>query len=502
MDLDTAKSIFFETREKTNALGLAFYLSSLDIETGTAPRGSMPYRSKQIASLSAMNYDLTTSDEYNEAVEYLHGNSSLLDEDFAHEIEITYKEIDDMRKIPKDEYIAFSELINNAYPVYVEAKLSSDFSKFQPYLDKIFDFNRKYGKWLAKDGIEGYDVLIDSYEHGYTAKDYDVFFAAIKEKLVPLIKKITEKQANMPTTLEIKHFPAEKQREFCKYLQNVMCFDPEYTVILESEHPFTTSNGNHDVRITNHYYEDNLFSSVFSAIHEMGHGLYELQIDDKFEGTGCSGGASLALHESQSRLMENMIGRSLSFWKAHTPKLRELFPEELGNATPEEIYKTINSVKCSLIRTEADEVTYPIHVLIRYEIEKDVMAGKLNAKDIPEAWNKKYKEYLGVDVPCDKEGCLQDVHWANGMLGYFPTYALGSAYAAQIYQAMSKDIDMDKAIGSETISEIASWLKDKLHKYGASKYPKELILLATGEEFTPDYYVKYLTEKYSAIYGI
>ncbi len=502
MNLESAKNTFYEIREKTNALNLAFYLSSLDIETGTAPRGSMPYRSKQIASLSAMQYDLTTSEEYNNAVEFLHANPALLDEDFAHEIEITYKEIDDMRKIPKDEYIAFSELINNAYPVYVDAKLSDDFSKFEPYLDKIFDFNRKYVNWLAKDGLEGYDVLIDSYEHGYTAKDYDLFFNTVKEKLVPLIKEITEKQASMPTTLEMKYFPAEKQREFCKYLQNVMCFDPEYTVILESEHPFTASNGNHDVRITNHYYEDNLFSSIFSAIHEMGHGLYELQIDDKFEGTGCSGGASLALHESQSRLMENMIGRSLPFWKAHTPKLKELFPNELGDATPEDIYKAVNTVKCSLIRTEADEVTYPIHVLIRYEIEKDIMSGKLNAKDVPDAWNKKYKEYLGVDVPSDKEGCLQDVHWANGMLGYFPTYALGSAYAAQIYHAMSKDIDMEKAISSDTISEIAAWLKEKLHRFGASKYPKELILLATGEEFSPDYYVNYLTEKYTEIYNL
>lgn len=502
MNLESAKNTFFEIREKTNALNLAFYLSSLDIETGTAPKGSIPYRSKQISTLSAMHYDLTTSDEYNSAVEFLHENSALLDGDLAHEIETTYKDIDDMKRIPKEEYIAFSELINNAYPHYVDAKLTSDFSKFKPYLEKIFEYNRKCGKWLAKDGIEGYDVLIDSFEHGYTAKDYDIFFSTIKEKLVPLIKKITEKQSFVPETLEIKCFSAEKQKEFCKYLQKVMCFDPEYTVILESEHPFTTSNGNHDVRITNHYYEDNLFSSIFSAIHEMGHGLYELQVDDKFEGTGCSGGASLALHESQSRLMENMIGRSLPFWKAHTAKLRELFPEELGNATPEDIYRAVNTVKHSLIRTEADEVTYPIHVLIRYEIEKDVMAGKIEAADIPCEWNKKYKEYLGIDVPSDKEGCLQDVHWANGMLGYFPTYALGSAYAAQIYNAMSKDIDMEKAISSETISEIAEWLKEKLHKYGASKYPKELILLATGEEFTPDHYVNYLTEKYSAIYGI
>ncbi len=502
MNTNDAKKIYIETREKMNAISLAFYLNSLDVETEVCPRDALEYRSRQLSCLQGMMYDMSTSKEFVEAIRLLCENASELDSDLAREVKDKLEGIEKLEKIPKDEYLEFGAMLNQVYPVYVEAKTTSNFSLFEPYLDKIFKYNRKYVNWVGTEDKKGYDVLLDEYEKGYTAADYDIFFEKLKEKIIPLVQKIADKKLEYNDSFLKNRFSKEGQMKFCRYLRDVMCFDENRTAILESEHPFTTGNGNHDVRITVHYYEDNPASSVFSAIHEMGHGLYELQVDDKFEGTGASGGASLAIHESQSRFMENMIGRSEAFWQTHFPKLKEIFKEELSDITAEDFYRHVNTVERTLIRTEADELTYSLHVLIRYEIEKAVIAGEVEAKDIPMLWNKKYKEYLGVDVPSDKDGCLQDMHWSGGSLGYFPTYSLGSAYAAQIYHAMQKDIDIEAQIRTGKITEIARWLREKLHKYGASKYPKELILLATGEPFNPEYYVEYLTRKYSALYGV
>lgn len=500
MTYEEAKQQYLDRREKSNAIGLGFYLNSLDVETGVAPSESFAYRSKQLEVLSGMIYDMTTSPEAMESIRVLAENETD-DQALLHEVRLAAEQAEKLAKIPKEEYLAFNALLNEVYPVYVTAKQTSDFALFEPYLQRIFDYNRKYVNWVGGEK-QGYDVLLDEFERDYGQKEYDEFFALLKEAIVPLVKEISGKKLQFNDSFLQYEYDVERQKEFCEYLREVCCFDRERTVMLESEHPFTTNNGSHDVRITNHFYTDNLSSSIFSAIHEMGHGLYELQVADEFEGTGSGGGASLAMHESQSRLMENMIGRSLPFWNAHFPKLKSIFPKELEGVTAEDFYKYVNRVEESLVRTEADELTYSIHVLIRYEIERAVMEGKVEAKDIPALWNRKYKEYLNVDVPCDKEGCLQDSHWSGGSLGYFPTYSLGSAYAAQIYRAMERDLNMDAVLGGKNLRPLADWLKEHLHRYGASKFPKELIRIATGEEFSPRYYVEYLTEKYRTLYGI
>ena len=502
MNTKEAEKIYLETREKINAFSLCFYLNSLDVETEAAPPASLQYRSRQLSVIQSQIYDMSTSEEFMNAVKVLNEHREELDPDLAHEISVRNEETEKLAKVPTEEFIEYSAMLNSVYPIYVEAKTKSDYSLFMPYLQKIFDYNRKYVAWVGTENKSGYDVLLDEYEHGYSVAEYDKFFSLLKERIVPLVKEISKRKLEYNRSFIGKTYSREGQERFTEYLRDVMCFDRSRTAILESEHPFTINNGNHDVRITNHYYEDNLASSIFSAIHEMGHGLYELQIDDKYEGTGSSGGASLAIHESQSRFMENMIARSYVFWETHFPKLAEIFPEELKGITALDFYRHVNEVECSLIRTEADELTYSLHVLIRYEIEKAVMKGELDADGIPEAWNKKYKEYLGVDVPCDREGCLQDMHWSGGSLGYFPTYSLGSAYAAEIYHRMEKDLDIEAEISTGSISGIAAWLRENLHKYGSSKFPKELIFIATGEEFDAKYYVDYLVEKYTKLYGI
>lgn len=490
-----AEEYYLATREKVNAFGLCWFLSSLDSETGTLPKAALDFRGRQLSVLSGMQYDMTTADAYREAVMTLAEAADTLPQALAHEIRKTAEAIEDLRRVPKEDYLAFTDLQNRAYPAYLEAKQKSDFSLFLPYLDGIFRYCRKYAAWVGRDGREGYDVYLHRYEPGYTTADYDRFFDLVREKIVPLVEIVEKNKEPLPAFAKMT-YPKEGQKRFQEYLRGVMCFDPDRTVLLESEHPFTTNNGSHDVRITNHFYEDNLLSFIFSAIHEMGHGLYELQVDPALEGTGCGGGASLAVHESQSRLMENMIGRSAAFWETHFPALQAVFPKQLGDVSVTEFLRYVNRAECTPIRTEADELTYSLHVLIRYEIEKDVMAGKLEAADIPAVWNRKYRDYLGVTPKDDREGCLQDMHWAGGDVGYFPTYALGSAYAAQIYHAMARDLDIDVAIRDGSVKKVADWLRLHLHRYGASLSPKELILRATGEPFAPEYYIDYLTRKY------
>lgn len=501
MEKENALKIYNGTNEKIRGLGLSLFLNSWDTTT-EAPRASMAHRAGQIATISGMIYQFSTDPAYLEAIETLNEKRAELDAVLSHEIEVTRKQILKIKKIPAAEFVEFNRLMAEIYPVYVEAKQTNNYAMYKPLLLRVIDFKKKYLVWEKTPERKGYDILLDEFEPGYGQKEFDLFFQTLRERLVPFAKRVSRMKLSYDKSFTKKQYPLEGQRAFAKYLQGVMCFDPSRTVIKESEHPFTTNNGCTDVRITNHYHEDDLTSAIFSAIHEMGHGLYELQIDPALDDTNSGGGVSMAMHESQSRLMENMIGRSETFWKAHLPKLKELFPKQLAKTAVSDFVKHVNTVRKSLIRTEADELTYSIHVMIRYEIEKAIFSGRADLEDLPALWNKKYQRYLGVKVPDDTKGILQDVHWSQGSFGYFPTYSLGSAYAAQIYHAMSKDIDIEAALATGTIRPIADWLKEHIHKYGSTKYPKDILRLATGEDFNPNYYVDYLIGKYSKLYGI
>lgn len=497
--MENALKIYNETNRKLKALGYAGFLISWDMET-EAPLGADHL--KESAALSEMSYMLSTSEEYTAAIKTLYDNADKLTPVLSHEIKLAWENAEDLKKIPMDEYVAFGTLTDKFYNVYVDAKRTNDFAKALPYYEKIVEYRRKYVKWLEKDGKTGYDVLLDGFESGLTQKECDAFFTLLREKLVPLIHKIKDRKLPFDESFAKKIYPTAGQKEYQEYLRGVIGFDPKYTVTKESEHPFTNDCGPTDVRITNHFYEDNFISSIYSAIHEMGHGLYELQVSRELDDTMSGGGVSMAMHESQSRFLENMIGRSRAFWDTHFARLAGIFKEQLAGVTARDMWLLSNKVEPSLVRTEADELTYSLHIMVRYEMEKALMSGEIEAKDIPERWNALYKEYLGVDVPSDKEGCLQDVHWAYGEFGYFPTYALGSAYAAQIYHAMGKVLDIDAEIRTGSLSGIEAWLKEHIHKYGSSLDSRDILKLATGEDFNPTYYVDYLVGKYSGIYGI
>jgi len=499
--MEEALKVYQETNSKLKAFHFVMFLENWDTST-EAPHDAMEYRSKQLGVISEMYYHLSTSTTYENAIEALYLQRDKLDAVLSHEITESRKNLVKTKKIPVEEFVKYQELMAQAYQVYVDAKRSNNYELFKPYLLKIIDFKKKYLAWVETKEIKGYDILLDEFESGFSIQEYDLFFNTLKERLVPFAKKVSKMKLNYSKTFTKKKYPVDKQKIFASYLREVFCFDPAKTVIKESEHPFTTNNGTSDVRITTHYHESNLQSAIFSTIHEMGHGLYELQVDKALDETMSGGGASMAMHESQSRLMENMIGRSEIFWQRHYPKLQELFAKELKNTTVDDFVKYVNTVSRGFIRTEADELTYSLHIMVRYEMEKMIFNRHLDVEKLPEIWNKLYKKYLGVNVINDQEGILQDVHWSSGMFGYFPTYALGSAYSAQIYHAMSKDIDIDQSMNDDTLKSIANWLKEHVHCYGASKPPKEILKLATKEDFNPNYYVDYLIEKYTKLYQL
>lgn len=492
----------YETlRARLKAYQYAMYVISWDSET-EAPSGCFQERGKQLGVLSEESYKIATSDEYINIIDQLFEKRKKLKPVLAHEITEAKKAMRKMKKIPMEEYVKYSILLSNSQQIWAKAKNNQNFAEFAPILEQIVAFQRKYIAWQETDELKGYDILLDEYEVGFTTKEYDEFFHLLKRDLVPFVKKITSTKLNYNQEFKHYKYKKEKQVKFMDYIMKVMDYDLNRGLLKESEHPFTSGFGTSDVRITTHYYEDLLSSAIFSTIHELGHAKYEQQVDSKLDETNCSGGASMAMHESQSRFFENIVGRDYHFWETHYPKLQKLFKKELQNTSLKDWYLSINEAQNTFIRVEADELTYPIHIMIRYDIEKKLISGEIEVKDLPQIWNKAVKDYLGIDVPNDKQGVLQDVHWAMGSFGYFPTYALGSAYSAQILHAMKQDLDFNALIGKKNLKPINNWLKQRIHKFGSSKYPKDILFDATNEEFNPRYYITYLIDKYSEIYQI
>ena len=298
-----------------------------------------------------------------------------------------------------------------------------------------------------------------------------------------------------------QEYPAAQQKAFADYLMEVMGLDRSHCGLGETEHPFTLEFNNKDVRITTNYDEHNVASSMYSVLHEGGHALYELGIRDDLQYTCLAGGVSMGVHESQSRFYENLIGRSRPFVEAIYPKVQEFFPQQLGGVSADQFYRAVNKAQPSLIRTEADELTYCLHVMVRYEIEKQLIGGTLEAKDVPAVWAKLYKEYLGIEVPNDRDGCLQDSHWSGGAFGYFPSYALGSAYGAQMLRRMEQDVDVWGAAAKGDLTPITAWLREKVHQYGGLMEPADVVKNACGD-FSAEDYIQYLTRKYTGLYSL
>ncbi len=488
-----------EIESTLNAYAHAMNVLGIDAAT-VAPEASASYRGKTMGILSGVVYGLTADPKNIALAAYLLEHRDELDHETLRRVELFKKSCEQLSRIPQDEYVDYQVLINDADGIWRKAKSENDFASFAPVLEKIFAYNRKFAGYYNPD-MTPYNALLNEYEEGLTTDTLDAFFAQLREAIVPLVHAIAKKQ--QPDVSFIKrHYPVSIQREFSQYLMDSIGIDKTRCTLAETEHPFTSGVNTDDVRITTHYYENDVASSMFSVIHEGGHAIYDMGYDPRYNGTSLAGGVAMSIHESQSRFYENIIGRSQAYVNLIFPKMQEFFPEQLKDVTAEMMYRAVNKAEPSLIRIEADELTYALHIMVRYELEKKLLGGELEVKDIPQAWNAMVKEYLGIDVPDDARGCLQDTHWAGGLIGYFPSYALGSAYAAQMKAVMEKEIgSVDELVEKGEIQQVTAWLGEHVHTPGCLYTPGELFERSCGK-FDAKYYTDYLTEKFTNLYNL
>lgn len=478
------------------ASGIVYY----DSET-VAPAKSVQGRSDCLALLAEESYKLFFNEGVGALLAGLYEQREQLDYPVRRRVEKLKEEYDKNFRIPMQEYVDFQVLTSEAEVAWRTAKQTNDFALFAPYIQKILDTMIRFARYMDLDA-DPYNVWLNEHEKGLTREQCDAYFAQVKETLVPLIHRVAGQPQHDGAFLDQNEFPIEKQQALSAYLMRLMTIPGDRCVLGEVEHPFSMGLNIDDVRMTTHYHKDNLLSSMYSVIHEGGHSLYSLGADPAYRNTCLAYPDSTSVHESQSRFFENYIGRSEPFLGYLLPKLNELFPNQFAGVTPRQLYLAANRARPSLIRIEADELTYSMHIVIRYEIEKMLFDGDITVDELPETWNKLYLEYLGLEVPDDSRGVLQDTHWAGGSFGYFPSYSLGSAYAAQILDAMKRDLDVDASVSQGDLAPVVGWLAQRIHHDGGAPTAQEILRKACGAPFSSQYYLDYLAAKYSNIYGL
>ncbi|MGL4595885.1 MAG: carboxypeptidase M32 [Bacteroidia bacterium] len=471
---------------------------SWDQETYMPPKGA-DHRASQLATLAGLAHAQATDKALGELLEKLNADESL---DAVQRANVVYS-LRGYKKTQKysAEFVeSLSRAISEAFQAWQTAKKENKFAHFAPHLEKIIALRREECEFVGYKE-HPYDALLDEYEPGLTTADVEKLFDEVRAELVPFVKAIAARKQNSQEILQ-KNYAKDKQWEFGLYLLRIMGYDFEAGRQDISMHPFTINFGPNDVRVTTRVDEHDLADMVTGSVHEGGHALYEQGLPESEYGLPSGEAVSLGIHESQSRLWENNVGRSLEYWKAVLPELKKLFPEQTANTSAQTFFEAFNVVQPSLIRVNADELTYHFHIMIRFEAEKALIEGSLAVNDIPAFWNKRYNDYLGIDVPTDAEGCLQDVHWSHGSFGYFPTYSLGSFYAAQFYAAAEKAIpDLEQQIERGELLPLRAWLRENIHQYGKQYSARELCERISGQPLQFSYFMAYARKKYAHLYG-
>jgi carboxypeptidase Taq len=478
-----------------DALRAAIAMMEWDQQT-FMPEGGARARAEHLSQLGRFHHELMTSDETRETLEQAKVGAEGDDADM---LRVFSRDLDLATKLPVELVAEKSRLAAQAHEEWVKARAENDFKSFAPTLERMFEIARQEAEYLGyKDHI--YDALLDQYEEGATAAEARAMFDSIKGPQVQLVKQIAEKPV-VDDSILYGDWDKQTQREFTELLVRTIGFDLTRGRQDTAPHPFCTGWSRGDVRLTTRF-KSYLPSAIFGSLHEAGHGMYEQGTPENWDLTPLAGGVSLGVHESQSRTWENIVGRSLAFWERFLPDLQARFPA-LGSLTPREFYRLINKVKPSLIRVEADELTYNLHVLIRFELECDLLTGALKVIDLPEAWNEKYREYLGIVPKSDSEGCLQDVHWSQGSIGYFPTYTMGNLLSYQIWGVLEADLgDVDSLMRDGDFSPIKDWLIEKVYRKARSVPPRKLIEQVTGSPMNPSRYLQGLSKKYTDLYQL
>jgi len=465
------------------------------------PPGGNEARGRQIATLSKIAQEKFITDEIGRLIEDLKAEYAGSDSDEVAMLRVLSRNYDKARRVPPAFIEEQSVITSRAFEAWVEARSKSKFSIFQPHLEKVVELVRKYVSFFPP-ADHPYDTLLNNYEPGMKTAEVKAIFDGLRPKQVELIKAIASSQ-QVEDGFLYKKYNENKMIDFGSKVVTQFGYDWNRGRQDKAPHPFETTFSVDDVRITTRFEKDNPTATVFSTMHEAGHAMYEQGVNPAYERTSLASGTSLAVHESQSRMWENLVGRSLPFWEHFFPAFQKTFSSQLGGVSLETFYKAINKVEPTLIRVNADEATYNLHVMLRLELEIGMVEGTISIKDLPEIWNAKMQDYLGVTPPNDAKGVLQDIHWSGGSIGYFSTYALGNLVSAQLWETINKDIpDLDEHTRKGEFGELLGWLRKNIHQHGHKYDPQVLVESVTGSKITPEPYVRYLTKKYSDIYGL
>jgi carboxypeptidase Taq len=477
-------------------------LLSWDQNVMMPPRGA-PARAEELATLGRIVHEKFVSPEVGRLLDELAPFAAEHDPDSfeARLIKVTREDFEKASKVPTELRVEMSRSASLALPVWVEARKNNDFASFLPALRQNLELRRRYVACFEGDFAEPYDALLDDFERGLSTAEVRTIFAYLKEHQRPLVQQLAAAEAEEPPAGQL--FPIERQKEFELEVVRRFGFDETAWRLDPTVHPFAQSIGSEDIRITSRYFDDRL-DGLFATMHETGHGLYEHQIDRGLDRTPLGGGVSLGMHESQSRMWENLVGRSLPMWRFFFPRLVETFPEALAGYDVERFYREINAVRPSLIRVEADEATYNLHIILRFELEQQLLDESFPLEQLPEEWNRRMWDYLGIEVPDNRRGVLQDTHWAIGAIGYFSTYALGNLISAQLWERITAELpELEQGFERGEFGPLREWLREHLHRYGRTFSPAETLERATGSRaIDPEPYVRYLRRKLGELDGL
>jgi len=482
-------------------LGAAASVLGWDQET-FMPDGAVEARAEQLATLSGLQHHYMVNDEAQAAVEAVKADLASLPERKRRVAEMFIRDHERDLKLPESWVLDMARTASLAQDAWKRAKAKSDFTVFQPLLEKIVDLKRQEASILG-GGVHPYDVMLDTYEPGLTTAELTPVFDRLRAGTKEILDQLTPVQSSVDDLVLYRSYPKDLQLSTAKNIISHLGFSGSTGRVDLSEHPFCTHFSHTDVRLTTRIRETDLRSCLFGLIHEAGHGMYEQGVSAELARTPSAQGASMGIHESQSLFWENVIARSEEFWSWAFPILRNAFPEQLKDQTPETFYRAINKMQPSLNRVESDELTYNLHIILRFELERDLLAGTINVADIPELWNQKMHDLLGVMPSNDSEGCLQDVHWSFGGIGYFPSYALGKLYAAMEWNVMQQEIpDVKDRIANGDFTPVLSWLRLKIHDYGRTETPNEIIQRIAGRPLTETDFLSYVGAKARHVYGL
>jgi len=417
-------------------------------------------------------------------------------------VALLWKKYDREVKLPGDFVASCVRAERLAQSAWARARRDNDFPAFLPHLETLIDLARQRAAWWGYEGSRAYDGLLDIYEPGLSQEDIAGVFSPLREKLSSILKEIASQPPPEDAFLD-QDFDPDTQRRLSRRLLEVLGFDPRRGRLDESAHPFTTTLGADDVRITTRYHRRNLLSNIFSVIHEAGHAAYEMAFPPEIRGGSLADGASMGIHESQSRFWENVVGRSRPFWEGFYPVLLGFFPDQLRGVPEEVFYRAVNRVQPSLIRIEADELSYSLHIILRFELERSLFSGDLSPADLPQAWARGMEDLLGIVPETDTEGVLQDIHWSQGAFGYFPSYALGNLYGLQFRKKLAEDIPgFEEPVRNLAFGEIRRWLEEHIYRWGRRLEPAALLRKVTGESLRAEPFIDYIEGKYGALYHL